>query len=521
VNDITRARLGYQVRKTQAQLQVQGKKLTGEELLRTQLHHARNQILFLGERLADSEAQRDEQAAAPAARLTVSEPLTYRKGGPHSFFLDMARARRRSNAAVVERLARHKREMDVELPKRAEMRARAAAAAWEAAFYSTPEDRQATDRMLAAGKSPFEREHRSISRTPGQMGYFDPPIYLLDSYVPFARAAGVFAQQWHVIDLPAGTAEINVPRLTVATATGPQTDTAPTVSQDIQDSLVSVPVRTVAGHADASLQWLDQGMGSGGFSVDEMLFADLTADLAQNIDGQALLGSNTAGQLLGVWPAGAIAAANGIIVADTTAEAWAAAVSTPSLWVDTAQQVSLARRIRNRSDGWSWFWHPWVWSLWMSQVDSSTRPLALCQCGGDLPPGVAGYYQNIPVRLDANIPTTFGGATTNPVMGAMTAGQYAALAGTGTGASYTPLLLARPDDLFMFPGEVRMQILDEVLSGSAQVRFQAFQYLVAMPNRFVAAAAVGSSVSAGGNVAHATLTSQHSGSLLILSGSGY
>ena len=52
-------------------------------------------------------------------------------------------------------------------------------------------------------------------------------------------------------------------------------------------------------------------------------------------------------------------------------------------------------------------------------------------------------------------------------------------------------------------------------------RFQAFQYLVAMPNRFVAAAAVGSTVSAGGDVAHATLTSQHSGSLLILSGSGY
>ena len=147
----------------------------------------------------------------------------------------------------------------------------------------------------------------------------------------------------------------------------------------------------------------------------------------------------------------------------------------------------------------------------MSQVDDKVRPLALCQCGGDLPPGVAGYYQNIPVRLDANIPTTFGGAGLAPQMGYITNGQYAALAGTGSGSSYTPMLLARPDDLFMFPGEVRLQTLDEVLSGSMQVRFQASQYLVAMPNRFVAAAAVGSSVSAGGDVAHATLTSQHSG----------
>jgi hypothetical protein len=467
-------------------------------------------------RLAALEARTEQRAS-----LHVSEPLTYRRGGPYSFFLDVARERRRPNAAVSERLARHKREVDVELPKRQQMRARAAAAAWEQAFYSSPEDRQATDRMLAAGKSPFERETRAISRTDGQGGYFDLPIYLIDQYVPFARAAGVFAQQWHVIDLPAGTSMVNVPRLAVATATGPQSDTAPVASQDVQDSLVSLPVRTIAGHADASVQWLEQGQGSvGGFGTDEVLFADLSADLAQNIDGQALVGSNTGGQLLGVWPAGAIAAANGIIVADTTADAWVSNTAQTCLWTYSAQLLSLARRIRARSDGWSWYWHPWAWSLWLSQVDDSNRPLALCGHTAGLPDGAAGEYQGCPVYLDSNVPTTFGG-TIAPYMGAITAGQYAAVAGSGTGASYTPMMLARPDDLYMFPGEVRLQIQDEVLSGSAQVRFLAYQYAVAMPNRFVAAAAVGSSVSAGGDVAHATLTSQHSGSLLILSGSGY
>ena len=143
-----------------------------------------------------------------------------------------------------------------------------------------------------------------------------------------------------MIDLPSGTSEINVPRLAVATATGPQQDTAAVPSQDITDSLVSLPVRTVAGHADASLQWLDQGMGSRGFTVDDMLFADLSADLAQNIDGQALLGSNTNGQMLGVWPAGAIADTNGIIVADSSADAWTAASGTASLWASTSQLVS-------------------------------------------------------------------------------------------------------------------------------------------------------------------------------------
>jgi hypothetical protein len=323
--------------------------------------------------------------------------------------------------------------------------------------------------------------------------------------------------------LPPRTSEVNVPRLALGTGTGPQNNLAPVVSRDISDSLVSTLVRQVAGNADVSYQWLEQGGGSAGHGVDEMIYADLTADIAQNIDGQALLGSNASGQILGVWPAGAIAAANGIVQADTntaSSQTWTVASAGNSLHVNAAQLVSLARRIRNRGDGWAWYWHPWVWSLYTAQTDSQGRPLVNDQCG-DLPDGVAGYYQNIPVRLDANIPTTFGGATSAPYIGPLTDGQYAAYPGTGSGNSYTPLLLARCADLFMFTGEIRLQLLQQVLSGAGMARFQADQYLAAMPNRYVAAAAVGSSVSAGGDVAHGTLTWQETESLLILSGSGY
>jgi hypothetical protein len=322
------------------------------------------------------------------------------------------------------------------------------------------------------------------------------------------------------MDLPRATSEVNVPRMAVGAAVGPQGDLQAAPSRDITDSLVSAPVRTVAGIADAALQWLEQGQGQGGYGVDDVIFADLTADLATNVDGQCLLGSNTGGQMLGVWPAGAIAAANGIIVADTTATTWTGVESTASIHSQAAQLTSLARRLRARSDGWAWIWHPWTWSLYTAQVDSQLRPLVTSQNIGGLPDGAVGEYMNIPVFCDSNIPTTFGG-TVAPMMGTISAGQYAANAGTGTGNSYTPMLLARPKDLFLFQGDLKLQILDEVLSGAGMVRFQAFQYLAAMPNRYVAAAATGSSVSAGGDVAHATLTSQHSGSLLILSGSGY
>lgn len=449
------------------------------------------------------------------------EPLTYREGGPDSFFYDLARARRLNDKRAQDRLDRHKREMDAELPRRAEARARVAAAQYEAVFAADRAGYEALSRMTSAGVSPFER--RAMTRTDTQGGYLSPPVYLLDRYVPYAREASPFASAWTTLDLPLQTSEVNVPRLALGSAVGPQTDAAAAPTRDAQDSLVSAPVKTIAGVADASRQWLEQGQGANGYGVDDMLFADLTADLATNVDGQCLLGTGTGGQLLGVWPAGAIAAANGIIVADSNnaaSQSWTVASSGTTLHVYAAQAVSLLRRLRARADSLAWYWHPWTWSLYAAQVDSQGRPLVNDQDLSGLPAGAVGYYQNIPVWCDANVPTTFGG-TTAPSVGAITNGQYAALPGSGTGASYTPLLLARPQDLFIFSGELQLQILDEVLSGSGMVRFQAFQYIAAMPNRYVAAAATGSNVSAGGDVAHATLTWQQSNSLLILSGSGY
>jgi Phage capsid family len=457
------------------------------------------------------------------AQATVTEPLTYHEHSEHSFFYDAARDRlgRGDKDGARARLQRHRQEMDVELPKRAEARARAAQIAYEAMFAADAAGQETLSRMRAAGVNPFER--RAMSRTDTQGGFLSPPIYLVDQFVQYAREASPFATSWTQMDLPAQTSEINVPRMALGAAVGPQGDTQAAPTRDITDSLVSAPVKTIAGVADAALQWLEQGQGSGGYGVDRVIWADLTADLATNVDGQCLLGSGTGNQLLGVWPAGAIAAANGIIVADTSntaSQTWTVNSSGTTLHVYAAQLVSLLRRLRARSDGLAWIWHPWVWSLYTAQVDSQARPLINDQSAGTLPDGVLGYYQNIPVIGDNNIPTTFGG-TVSPAMATITAGQYAANAGTGTGASYTPLLLARPDDLFLFQGDLKLQILNQVLSGAGMVRFQAFQYLAAMPNRYVAGAAVGSNVSAGGDVAHATLTWQETNSLLILSGSGY
>jgi hypothetical protein len=499
--------------KTAARAGYAQRKLQGDELLKFQLNNANRRASVLAGELGAAHAR--------LATLEVTrEPLTYDGHNGNSFFRDIARSVRLRDPAAAGRLARHQREMDAELPRREEARARAAARAYEEAFSTTSRERRSLDAMTVPA---FER--RAQTRTPGQGGYFTPPMYLVDDYVGFARAAAVFASAWHEIDLPTGTSQINVPRLALGTGTGPQADATPAVSRDLQDSLVSASVRTVAGISDVSRQWYDQGQGaSADFGTDRIIFADLAADLLENVDGQLLLGSGTGSQLLGVWPAGAIAAANGIVVADSnnaTGQTWTTASTGTSLHTYAAQSVSLLRRLRAMADGLAWYWHPFAWSLWTAQTDTTGRPFVLGQDLAGLPDGAVGEYQNIPVYVDASIPTTFGGSVSAPYMNGVTAGQYAAQPGSGTGASYTPLLLARPGDLYLFAGGVRIQVFDEILAGTMGVRFQASQYLAAMPNRYVAASATGSNVSAGGDVAHSTVTWQQANSLLQLAGSGY
>jgi hypothetical protein len=86
--------------------------------------------------------------------------------------------------------------------------------------------------------------------------------------------------------------------------------------------------------------------------------------------------------------------------------------------------------------------------------------------------------------LDANIPLTFGGATTQPAMAATSAGHVAVTDGTGAGNTFTPLLAGVWDDLLLFEGETRSRVLQEVLSGTLQVRFQVYSYVAFIPNRY-------------------------------------
>jgi HK97 family phage major capsid protein len=451
----------------------------------------------------------------------TSEPAVYGRGSGHSYFLDEARStlgRGDADGGVAkarDRLARHEAELRVEMPKRMEVRRREAERRMEA-LLSGSEYRNSGNRNLrqlgrreariyerfqAEGMRVFQgaqngREQRFISRTDGQGGYFVPPLWLIDEYIPYLRAGRTFADKWRNFPLPSGTDSINIPRVTLGTATGTQPgDGAPVPGQDMKDSFVNARVMTVAGQQDAAIQLLDQSP----IAFDEIIFGDLAADYNMQLSAQLMLGSGFP-QLNGLYPTGVLGTAqnvNGFVTQATalTTSQWSGGTAgTPSFYMATAQLLSQISRTRFMPPT-GVISNPMAWYALASAADLQNRPLVVPaqqganfnQAAGDddgpVAEGPVGHILGLGWELDPNIPYTFGG-TTAPSIGTISNGSTAAIPGSGGNPSYTPLIAANWADLYLWEGEMHSRTLSEVLSGTLQVRFQLYAYNASMANRY-------------------------------------
>jgi HK97 family phage major capsid protein len=532
-----------------------GRDLTADEEKRYQDN--RGEVEKLKQRISDlsEETAREQRAAAARADGTTTvvdsgqgatgvqvtrEPVTYERYSPHSYFADMLRATQKTGdgdggpQAAEQRLNRHRAEMDVELPKRREQRARAASRILEshtqerlAALPSGVRRREerSVERFLGIGVPTFET--RAINQTQGTGGYFVPPLWLVDEYVAYLRAGRVTANLCHSMPLPPGTNSINLPIITTGTATGIQSadGTALTSSPgvtDIADNYVNALVRTTAGQEDASMQLLDLSP----VGIDQIIFRDLSADYAQNLDGQVLLGSGSSGQMTGMYPQGTITGGStpGVIVNTVTGTTTAQWVGTNSFYAGMGKLLSQISRLRYANVS-AVVTNPAVWYAMATAADGNSRPLVVPSIQGpfnaaadmDSPnyEGIVGNILGRPWYVDNNIPLTFGGATTNPSI-AKSAGHVAPTDGTGSGNTFTPAIAAAWDDLLLFEGEVRTRVLQEVLSGALQVRFQIYGYNAFIANRYQGASAqiVSYGNANSGTTAGAALSTGSSGGLV-------
>jgi HK97 family phage major capsid protein len=392
-----------------------------------------------------------QEARRPSGVQVTREPLTYERGSGHSYFLDLAKAQLRSDSQAAERLQRHAAELDVEMPAR-EARRRERA---------ENEMRGLDSELLRRGEirrgqsSAFEKRVNP-NRTDGQGGYFVPPLWLVDEFIDLPRFGRAFANTVRNMALPPGTDSINVPKVATGTATGVQANDAGAVtSTDMTDTFVTAPVRTIAGQQDIAIQLLDQSPAS----FDEIVFADLIADYNQKLDTQCISGSGSSGQLKGVLNVSGI---NAITYTD-------AAPTLPLMYPSLMKALSQVAKLRKMMPS-AVFMTPSRWFWAAAQLDSQNRPLILpetnspfnpmaLQTGGDVE-GPVGRLLNFPIIADGNIP-----------------------ANLGAGTNEERVIATRTSDLYLWEGSMRTRVLQEVLSGTLQVRFQIYNYAAFMPDR--------------------------------------
>jgi HK97 family phage major capsid protein len=428
-------------------------------------------VADLRKRIADAEeAEKREQAAADAykevgqtgerreggARVT-SEPTTYGRHSRQSYFLDLARDQlgRGDGAGGVQaarsRLQRHAQELDVDLPKREQRRAAAAERALDSVEGLRPEQRA----------SVFERgalEQRvNPNRVDGQGGYFVPPLWLIDEYINLPRFGRNTLNLCHNMPLPPGTDSINLPKIVTGSATAVQTaDGGAVNSQDMTDTFVTAPVRTIAGQEDVAMQLLDQSP----ISFDEVVYADLTADYNAKLDIQGINGTGINGQHLGILNVSGI----------NTVTYTSGSPTLPGMYVPFAQGASQIYKNRKLAAT-AAVVYPSTWYWATSQLDTTNRPLIVppqvaFNPASSIDPladgtGAAGMLSmGLPAYLDGNLPTNLG-----------------------AGTNETRVIEARWADIYLWEGALQTRVLSEVLSGTLQVRFQVYAYSAFMAGR--------------------------------------
>lgn len=371
---------------------------------------------------ADFDASRimEGRAAAEAKMssllLSVREPETYRRHGENSYFADLLVSSRRLPGAqeADERLRRHA--VDVGAP-----------------------------------------ENRALDTSAGNGGAFVPPKWLLDQYIPLARAGRAYADLAQKMPLPEKTGEIRIPKILVGTDVAAQNGENTAIEiQDIEETEISAKVRTIAGGQDVSLQLLEQSPGN----FDELIFGDLAAAYAVNLDKQVLAADGTNRRLKGVAHTAGIqtVAINGPV----TIQKFYAAIANAINKIHVARMLSPTHIVM----------HPRRWAWITGALDGNGRPLVL-------PPSiglnslatlevvgsqqVVGELQGLPVVTDPNLSTTAGG---------------------GEIPSEDLAYVQRSSDLLLSESGLKTRVLDQIGGKTLTAHLQVYGYAAFTAERY-------------------------------------
>jgi HK97 family phage major capsid protein len=330
---------------------------------------------------ADADAKASEIRSSVASVATpriggttvTRESRTYSERSDSSFFKDAYNAQFKSDFTAQDRLARHMREEEIE--------------------------------RRDVGTAQFEG--------------LVIPQYLIDLAAPLARAGRPFADfATNKMALPPSGMTLNISRMTTGSSTAVQVTQNDAVSEtDVDDTLLTVNVRTIAGQQDLSRQAIERGTG-----IDVFVAADLIKSWHTTLDSQILNGAGTAGTIKGLRASGG----NAITFTST---APTVGLLYPKL-ADAIQQI----QTNSFTNPTHFIMHPRRLAFLLAAVDSTNRPLVVPAANGPMNAagvgagpsayGNSGYQMmGLPIITDANVGTTYGTTTNQDEIYVVNAGE--------------------------------------------------------------------------------------------------
>ena len=298
-----------------------------------------------------------QDAADASTEVRVgAEPLTYSTHAEYSFLRDVYASQHRQDPNAGARIARHAAEMEI--------------------------------------------EHRDVGT--GAFAGLVVPQYLTDEAAALVRAGRVTANLCNRMPIGQAGMTINISRVTTGASTAIQaTENAAVSETDMDDTLLTVNVRTVAGQQDVSRQAVERGTG-----VDSLIMNDLAASYAATLDTQVINGSGSSGQHLGILNTSGIGANTYTAATATIAGLW------PKL-IATIGDIGADRGLPCDA----LIFAPRRWSWIIAQLDGNSRPLVLPAANGPTnamgvgdAAGVeaVGQIAGVPCFVDGNMPVNLG-----------------------------------------------------------------------------------------------------------------
>ena len=235
------------------------------------------------------------------------------------------------------------------------------------------------------------------------------PQYLVNLAAEKARAGRPFANVCDPQSLPDDGMTLNISRVTTGSAAAVQaTENSAVQETNMDDTLLTIDVRTIAGQQDLSRQLLERG----NTGLSNLVFADLVSAYHTELDRGIINDPGTSGTHLGLL------ATSGINTTAFTTASPTVKLLYPKL-ADAIQEVNSNRFLPPSVI----VMHPRRWAFFTAAVDGSDRPLVVPNAsapqnaigvGSAAEYGqVVGQLMGLPVVTDASIPTTWSAGSSN------------------------------------------------------------------------------------------------------------